>query len=209
MKLYTKKDILWNNGCATLLPLRLELGKRIGVTKLINYGGQSFMETMIATHGRAKAEEIVNKSRKRGNIQHAKLETQRGYEEIIPLEVQEKLGHQLGSEVFLYGEIFGVSTLGFADAIFKQSNGTTLIVDYKTKSKPYYAQDLSIYWKQMVCYAMLLNKMYGLSLGSMKMATILIYQDGSPVQYIEQALDGYAKMLALDIQKKCKLYLSI
>lgn len=178
-----------------------------GITKLIHFGEQSFRDKMIAQYGLQKAEEILSKSSARGNKIHENLETNWSTE--LPPRILEYLGECKVSELFLAGELFGLKCLGFADALFyNEKTNKWIIVDYKTKNKPYARLDCSKFFMQLVAYAGLIHKQFNISMQDIELAVILIYTDGSEPQ-LERMVFGQAlKNVAYSVCQKAEKILA-
>lgn len=179
----------------------------LGITKLINFGEQSFRDKMIAQYGLQKAEEILTKSSSRGNKIHENLETNWSTE--LPTEILEYLGECKVSELFLAGELFGLKCLGFADALFfnKETN-KWIIVDYKTKTKPYSNLDCSKFFMQLVAYAGLIHKQFDIAMKDIELAVVLIYTDGSAPQLEKIVFGQTLKSAAYSVMKKAEMVLA-
>lgn len=203
MQFYTKRDIEFNHGINLTEhdgSIRKFKGFK-GATKIISHGEESFRDSLIRQHGLEKAEEIMAKSSNRGNNIHAKLETD--YATMLPQELLSKLGRQVDYEVFTWGNVFGVDALGFLDSLFEK-DGIYTILDYKTKNHPYRGQSYTKYWMQMVIYMILLTKQYGIKAENIRLCTVLLYVDESPVDY--KFLDSLQemRMYASAVRTKCQ-----
>lgn len=199
---YTKRDIEFTSSGIYLRSENKYFSGYTGATRIISYGEEPFRDKMIRLHGPEKAQEILSRTQTRGNKIHEQLE--QDYATMLPSEVLDVLGEQIDYELFVFGECFGINALGFIDALYKK-DGSFIIVDYKTKSKPYAGLDLTQYWMQMVIYTILFSKMYSIEAKSIKMATVLIYTDGSPVEV--HVLDNLLKTrnIAQSVLSKCRL----
>ena len=170
-----------------------------GVTRVLNAGEPTFLEKLTAQHGAKKAAEICAKSSQRGKRLHTKLET--NHEEMLTPTILTGLGQLVAVEVLTYGKLFGLNMVGFIDAIF-MNNGILTLVDYKTKNKPYYAQSFEKYWLQLTGYVMLMANQYGIDPKTTKLATILIYGDGSEPCYKTLQCPKAKRRYAMQLKKK-------
>ena len=152
----------------------------LGVTKLCRFGEPTLFETISKRVGATEAKAILKKSSERGNRIHLEMETK--WKEVLKEPDLTRLGKMAGVEVFLTGTIKSVKCLGFADAIFYNSDrGVYTIVDYKTKSSKYSWNTygtIEKYWMQLSAYAILLNQMFGFK--NIEVATFILFKDNSP-----------------------------
>lgn len=179
----------------------------MGITKLINYGETSFREKMIKQHGLEKATEILSESSSRGNKIHEELETK--WNEMLSENILEYLGECKASELFLVGELFGLKCLGFTDALFyNEKTKKWILVDYKTKTRTYENQDYSKYFMQLVAYACLLHKQYGIAMKDIEVCVIVMFTDGSEPHIEKMTQAPQIKSVAYSIMKKAELVLA-
>lgn len=200
MRLYTKDDTQFTDD-GILLNGKYFNGYT-GVTKLCYYGEESLFDTIAKRKSPEEAKQILKKSSERGNRIHSQLEND--YASVIKKKDRAIIGSELAHEVFLHGNIFNVDVLGYADAIFKNEN-TYTIVDYKTKSSKFVWSkygDLTKYWMQLAAYAILFNKMYGIT--DIQLAIYVIFVDTMKYQPYYLSIKD-SKKYAIMLNKKASL----
>ena len=184
LKLLTSDYYKWDNrGCTVTDP---ETGTEKvlryfkGVTKLLTHGELSFEQKLISQLGYEKAQIKLTEIRSRGNKAHKKLETDRS--SLIAPELLAGLGEHIGSEVLVYGQLLGLNTLGFIDAVYRNPDGTLSLIDYKTKknksSFEYYNPEAAVesYYRQLVTYSALFYSLYKQPIASVKVVMVYIDQ---------------------------------
>lgn len=174
-----------------------------GATKICHYGEQSLMEQMSTRYTEEEAKRILKQSSRRGNKTHLHME--KNWKSVLNKQDLSKLGEKIGHEIFLYGKIFDIDVLGFADAIFyNKERDVFTIVDYKTKSSRSSWNrfgDTTKYWMQLVIYAMLFNSMYKKK--NIELSIFVLFEDSPSYISYYLPLNQRSKQYALAVNSKC------